>query len=124
MNAATATIKGRDGSALVKKDYVAATTSLKKAAEKSSARGPGIQANVYTWLGRAYAGADDHKTAAATYSEALAITNEFPSTYFFMGRSMKALGENAAAKEAFSKYIAADPQGTYIEEAKASVLEL
>ena len=109
---------------MLKKDFVAATTSLKKAAEKSAARGPGIQANVYTWLGRAYASADDHKTAAATYSEALAITNEFPSTYFFLGRSMMALGEGAAAKEAFQKYVNAEPQGTYADDAKGRIAEL
>ncbi|MDP2342367.1 MAG: tetratricopeptide repeat protein [Deltaproteobacteria bacterium] len=109
---------------MLKKDYVAATTSLKKAAEKSSARGPGIQANVYTWLGRAYAAADDHKTAAATYSEALAITNEFPSTYFFLGRSMAELGEGAAAKEAFQKYVNIEPTGAYADEAKTKIAEL
>jgi tetratricopeptide (TPR) repeat protein len=109
---------------MLKKDYVLATASLKKAAEKSAARGPGIQANVYTWLGRAYAAAEDHKTAAATYSEALAITNEFPSTYFFLGKSMKELGEGAAAKEAFQKYLNIEPTGAYAEDAKAKIAEL
>ncbi len=109
---------------MLKKDYVAATTSLKKAAEKSAARGPGIQANVYTWLGRAYAAAEDHVTAAATYSEALAITNEFPSTYYWLGKSMKELGKNEAAKEAYQKYMMAEPQGTYTVDAKAQMAEL
>lgn len=107
-----------------RKDYVSATASLKKAAEKSAARGPGIQANVYTWLGRAYAAADDHATAAATFKEALSITSEFPSTYFFLGRSMQELGNSEAAKEAYRKYITSDPQGAYADDAKAKLAEL
>lgn len=103
---------------MLKKDYTSAVASLKKAAEKSAARGPGIQANVYTWLGRAFASADDHTQAAATYSEALAITNEFPSTYYWLGISMVELQKNDAAKEAFAKYLKAEPSGVYAVDAK------
>jgi len=103
---------------MLKKDYTSAVTSLKKAAEKSSSRGPGIQANVYTWLGRAFASADDHTQAAATYSEALAITNEFPSTFYWLGISMVELEKPDAAKEAFAKYLKAEPSGVYAVDAK------
>lgn len=103
---------------MLKKDYTNAVAELKKAAEKSSARGPGIQANVYTWLGRAFAAAGDHSQAAATYSEALAITNEFPSTYYWLGISMVELDKKEAAAEAFKKYLAAEPTGNYSVDAK------
>jgi tetratricopeptide (TPR) repeat protein len=109
---------------MLKRDYPNAVAELKKAAEKSSTRGPGIQANVYTWLGRAFASAGDHSQAAATYSEALAITNEFPSTYYWLGISMFELDKKDAAKEAFEKYLKAEPTGPYADNAKERVAGL
>ena len=101
-----------------KGDVQKAVENLKKAAEKASARSPGIQANVYTWLGRALAKAEDHAQAKDAYAQALAATSEFPSTYYWLGVSLAALGEEAPAKEAFQKYLRAEPQGSYAEDAK------
>jgi tetratricopeptide (TPR) repeat protein len=106
---------------MLKGDFPNAVAELKKAAEKSSTRGPGIQANVYTWLGRAFAKAGDHSQAAATYSEALAITSEFPSTYYWLGISLQELGKNDGAKDALGRYLKAEPNGNYSEDAKARV---
>jgi tetratricopeptide (TPR) repeat protein len=102
-----------------KGDVQKAVDNLKKAAEKASSRSPGIQANVYTWLGRALAKAEDHAQAKEAYAQALAATSEFPSTYYHLGLSLTALNEEAPAKEAFQKYLRAEPQGVYAEEAKA-----
>jgi tetratricopeptide (TPR) repeat protein len=104
-----------------KQDWPKAIESLKKAAEKASVRGPGIQANVYTWLGRALAKADDHAQAKEAYAQALAATSEFPSTYYWLGVTLQALEDEAAAKEAFAKYLRAEPQGAYAEDAKNRV---
>ncbi len=109
---------------MLKKDYTNAVASLKKAGEKSSTRGPGIQANVFTWLGRAFAAAGDHEQAAATYSEALAVTNEFPSTYYWLGISMQELEKNDAAREAFNKYVKSEPTGPYAVDATARLANL
>jgi tetratricopeptide (TPR) repeat protein len=99
-----------------KGDGVNAVASLKKAAEKASVRGPGIQANVYTWLGRALAQASDHTQAREAYMQALAATSEFPSTYHWLGLSLIELGDTTAAKEAIAKYLKNDPNGAYAEE--------
>jgi tetratricopeptide (TPR) repeat protein len=104
-----------------KGDIGKAVENLKKAAEKASSRSPGIQANVYTWLGRALAKADDHAQAKEAYAQALAATSEFPSTYYWLGVSLGALGEETAAKEALQKYLRAEPQGSYAEDAKARI---
>jgi tetratricopeptide (TPR) repeat protein len=102
-----------------KGDVQKSVENLKKAAEKASSRSPSIQANVYTWLGRALAKADDHAQAKESYAQALAATSEFPATYFHLGVSLMVLGEEAAAKDAFQKYLRAEPQGTYAEDAKS-----
>jgi tetratricopeptide (TPR) repeat protein len=105
------------GKVFMKKgDAVNAVASLKKAAEKASVRGPGIQANVYTWLGRALAQASDHTQAKEAYAQALAATSEFPSTYHWLGLSLIELGDTTAAKEALLKYLKNDPNGAYAEE--------
>jgi tetratricopeptide (TPR) repeat protein len=101
-----------------KQDWPKAVESLKKAAEKASTRGPGIQANVYTWLGRALAKAEDHAQAKEAYAQALNATSEFPSTYYWLGVTLQVLEENDAAREAFTKYVRAEPQGAYVEDAK------
>ena len=109
---------------MMKSDYVNSVASLKKAAEKASTRGPGIQANVYTWLGRVLARNDDHAQAKEAYAQALAATSEFPSTYHWLAVSLIALGDTAAAKEALQKYLKNDPNGAYAEEDKAKLSSL
>jgi tetratricopeptide (TPR) repeat protein len=101
-----------------KGDVQKAVENLKKAAEKASSRSPGIQANVYTWLGRALAKAEDHAQAKEAYAQALSATSEFPSTFYWLGVSLSALNDEAGAKEAFQKYLRAEPQGSYAEDAK------
>ncbi|HEY1098731.1 MAG TPA: tetratricopeptide repeat protein, partial [Myxococcota bacterium] len=109
---------------MMKGDSSNAIASLKKAAEKAGVRGPGIQANVYTWLGRALARAEDHAQAKEAYAQALAATSEFPSTYHWLAISLVALGENAAAKDALQKYLRAEPNGAYAEEDKTKLSTL
>jgi tetratricopeptide (TPR) repeat protein len=101
-----------------KGDVQKSVENLKKAAEKATARSPGVQADVYTWLGRALAKADDHAQAKAAYNKALTATIEFPLTYYWLGVSLAALNEEAASKEAFQKYLRAEPQGQYAEDSK------
>ncbi len=103
---------------MLKRDGEKAVANLKKAAEKASVRGPGIQANVYTWLGRALAQAEDHAQAKEAYAQALAATSEFATTYYWLGVSLSALGEEAAAREAMQKYLRAEPNGPYADDAK------
>ena len=109
---------------MMKGDSVNAITSLKKAAEKAAVRGPGIQANVYTWLGRALQRADDHASAKEAFAQALAATSEFPSTYYWLGQSLVTLGETAAAKDAYQKYLRAEPNGSYADEVKGRLNSL
>jgi tetratricopeptide (TPR) repeat protein len=104
---------------MLKRDYPAAVASLKKAAEKAAVRGPGIQANVYTWLGRALAQAEDHPQAKEAYAQALAATSEFPATYYWLGVTLAALGDDAASREAMQKYLRAEPNGPYAADAKS-----
>lgn len=103
---------------MLKRDSTNAVASLKKAAEKATVRGPGIQANVFTWLGRALAQAEDHANAKEAYAQALAATSEFAATYYWMALSLTALEETAAATEALQKYLKAEPNGPYAEDAK------
>jgi cellulose synthase operon protein C len=103
---------------MLKRDYPSAVANLKKAAEKAAVRGPGTQANVYTWLGRALAQADDHAQAKEAYAQALAVTSEFASTYYWLALSLQALNEGAAANDALGKYLKAEPNGPYAEDAK------
>lgn len=103
---------------MLRRDPQNAVANLKKAAEKASSRGPGTQANIYTWLGRALAQADDHAQAKDAYKQALAVTSDFAATYYWMALSLEALEENDAAKEAFTKYLKAEPNGPYADEAK------
>jgi tetratricopeptide (TPR) repeat protein len=103
---------------MLKRDYQSAVANLKKAAEKAAVRGPGTQANIYTWLGRALAQADDHGQAKEAYAQALAVTSEFASTYYWLALSLQALGERAAATDALNKYLKAEPNGPYAEDAK------
>jgi tetratricopeptide (TPR) repeat protein len=91
---------------------------LKKAAEKVSSRSPGLQANVYIWLGRALAKTEDHAQAKEAYAHALAATTEFPSTYYWLGVTLQALSEDTQAGEAFQNYLRADPDGPYADAAK------
>lgn len=99
-------------------DLPKAVDVLKEAAKKVGARAPSVQANVYTWLGRAYADGDEHESAVEVYSQALAATSDHASTYYFLGVSMAALKKDGAAREAFDKYLRADPNGTYAEKAR------
>jgi len=101
-----------------KRDFPAAVQSLKKAAEKAAVRGPGIQANVFTWLGRALQQAEDHTQAKEAFAQALAVTSEFPATYYFLGVSLAALQDIPASKEAMQKYLRTEPNGPYAEDAK------
>jgi tetratricopeptide (TPR) repeat protein len=103
---------------MLKRDPQNAVANLKKAAEKASSRGPGTQANIYTWLGRALAQADDHEQAKDAYKQALAVTSDFATTYYWLALSLEALEENDAAKEAFTNYLKAEPNGPYADEAK------
>ena len=103
---------------MLRRDFPAAVASLKKAAEKAAVRGPGIQANVYTWLGRALAQAEDHAQAKGAYEQALAATSEFPATHYWLGVSLAALGEEAAAKDEVAKYLRAEPNGPHAEDAR------
>jgi tetratricopeptide (TPR) repeat protein len=103
---------------MLKRDSEKAVASLKKAAEKASVRGPGIQANVYTWLGRALGQAEDHENAKEAYAQALAATSEFATTYYWLGVSLSALGQDAAAREAMQKYLRGEPNGPYADDAK------
>ena len=103
---------------MLKRDYPAAVANLKKSAEKAAVRGPGTQANVYTWLGRALAQAEDHAQAKEAYAQALAVTSEFASTYYWLALSLQALTETAAANDAFNKYLKAEPNGPYAEDAR------
>jgi cellulose synthase operon protein C len=113
------------GKVLLKKgDNAGAVASLKKAAEKATTRAPGIQANVYMWLGRALATAEDHENAVEAYGQALSATSEFSTTYYFLGNSLAKIGKGGAAKEAYDKYLKADPNGTYVEQAKQKRAEL
>lgn len=103
---------------MLKRDYTAAVANLKKAAEKAAVRGPGTQANIYTWLGRALAQAEDHAQAKEAYAQAIAVTSEFATTYYWLALSLQALDEGAAATDAFNKYLKAEPNGPYAEEAR------
>jgi tetratricopeptide (TPR) repeat protein len=103
---------------MLKRDYPSAVANLKKAAEKATVRGPGTQANIYTWLGRALAQAEDHAQAKEAYAQALAVTSEFASTYYWLALSLQALNEAAAATDAFNKYLKAEPNGPYAEDAR------
>jgi tetratricopeptide (TPR) repeat protein len=109
---------------LKKEDFPGAVGSLKKAAEKSSTRAPGIQANVYMWLGRALAMAGDDEQAVEAYGQGLAATSEFSTTYFFLGNSLIKIGKRDAARDAYSRYVKADPNGPYVEAAKNKLAEL
>ncbi|MCC7074193.1 MAG: tetratricopeptide repeat protein [Deltaproteobacteria bacterium] len=99
-------------------DLPKAVDVLKEAAKKVGTRAPSVQANVYTWLGRAYADGDEHESAVEVYSQAVAATSDHASTYYFLGVSMAALKKDGAAREAFDKYLRADPNGTYAEKAR------
>jgi tetratricopeptide (TPR) repeat protein len=103
---------------MLKKDFPNAVANLKKAAEKVAVRGPGIQANVFTWLGRALQQAEDHAQAKEAFAQALAVTTEFPATYYFLGVSLFALEEAEAGKEAMQKYLRSEPNGPYADDAK------
>lgn len=105
-------------------DVNGAVEWLKKAAEKAAKRSPAIQANVYTWLGRAYAGTGDHKQAKEIYAQSLAATTQYSQTYYWIGLSLMELGEKPAAKDAFQKYLRAEPNGQFVERAKAKLSEL
>ena len=48
----------------------------------------------------------------------MAATSEFPATYYWLGVSLAALGEEAAAKDAVGRYLRAEPNGPYAEDAK------
>jgi cellulose synthase operon protein C len=109
---------------MVKGNTAKAVESLKKAGEKAGPRGPGIQANVYTWLGRALAQAGDHEQAAESYSQALAATSEFPATYYWLGVSFMQLNKNDGAKDAFQRYLVAEPNGIYAEDIKRRLSSL
>jgi tetratricopeptide (TPR) repeat protein len=100
---------------LKKEMYPDAVEWLKKAADKAKSRSPGIQANVYTWLGRAYAKAGDHAAAKEIYAQSLAATSEYTSTYYWLAQSLKELKEVPAAKDACKRYLIADPNGPYRE---------
>ncbi len=113
------------GKALLKKgDFPGAVASLKKAGEKASNRAPGVKANVFMWLGRALAAAGDDEQAVGAYSEALAATSEYATTYFFLASSLKKTGKNDAAREAIQKYLKADPNGQYVAKAKELLQDL
>ena len=99
-------------------DLPKAVEVLKEAAKKVGSRSPAIQANVYTWLGRAYADGKEHESAIEVYSQALAATSEHASTYYFLGVSLAEVGKDGAAREAFDKYLKVDPNGTYAERAR------
>jgi tetratricopeptide (TPR) repeat protein len=101
-----------------------AVESLKKASEKALTRSPGTQANCLTWLGRALAQAGDHKSAAEAYSQSLAATTEFTSTYYWLGLSLIELTQIDAAKDAFQRYMKIEPSGPYAEKIKAKMAEL
>jgi hypothetical protein len=105
-------------------DVTGAVDWLKKAAEKAAKRAPSVQANVYTWLGRAYAGAGDHKEAKEIYAQSLAATTAYSATYFWISLSLIELGERPAAKDALTKYLRAEPNGQFAERAKAKLSEL
>ena len=105
-------------------DVNGAVEWLKKAAEKAVKRSPAIQANVYNWLGRAYAGAGDHKQAQELYSQALAATNAYSATYFWIALSLIETGDRPAARDALQKYLRAEPSGPYAERARAKLAEL
>jgi lipopolysaccharide biosynthesis regulator YciM len=105
-------------------DVNGAVDWLKKAAEKAAKRAPGVQANVYTWLGRAYAGSGDHKQAKEIYAQSLAATTAYSQTYYWIGLSLIELGERPAAKDALTKYLRAEPNGQFKERASAKLQEL
>lgn len=105
-------------------DVNAAVDWLKKAAEKAAKRSPGVQANVYTWLGRAYAGNGDHKQAKEIYAQSLGATTAYSQAYYWIGLSLIELGERPAAKDALTKYLRAEPSGQYVDRAKAKLNEL
>jgi tetratricopeptide (TPR) repeat protein len=110
------------GKVFVRKDDVNQGIEwLKKAAEKVKNRSPAVQANVYTTLGKAYAQAGDHKQAKEIFAESLGATSEYSVTYWWLGLSLAQLGEDAAAKDAFKRYVNAEPNGQYAEAARAKL---
>ena len=110
------------GKVYIKKEqYADAVDWLKKAADKAKSRSPGIQANVYNWLGRAYQKAGDHAQAKEIFAQALAATSEYTATYYFLAVSLKELKEVAAAKDACKRYVKADPNGNYAEPCAAII---
>ena len=106
---------------LKKGDVPQAVGWLKQAAEKAKNRAPGVQANVYTWLGRGYAEAGDHAQAKAIYAQALAATTDYTATYYWIAVTLKELGEKPAAKDACVKYMRNDPNGPYAERCKTLI---
>ena len=102
-----------------KEDFPSAVQSLKTAGEKAANRAPGVKAKCYMWLGRSLAAANDHEQAITAYSEALAATSELASTYYFLGTSLTEQKKDAAAKDAFTRYLRVEPNGPYAEKAKA-----
>jgi cellulose synthase operon protein C len=107
-----------------KEDLPKAVELLKKAAEKAGARSVGVQANVYTWLGRALYQGKSYAEAKEAYAQALRATPEFTSTYYWLGLTLAELDEGAAAKDALKRYIDAEPTGAYVEKAKAKLADM
>jgi len=102
-------------------DNANAVDWMKKAAEKAKNRAPAIQANVYTWLGKAYAQAGQHPDAKKVYAEALAATSEYTVTYWWLGLTLEELGERGAAVDAYRRYVNNDPNGTFADRARAKI---
>jgi tetratricopeptide (TPR) repeat protein len=111
-------------SAMKKGDAVKAVEFLKKAAEKTTGRPDSLKANVYMWLGRALAKGDAHGEAKEAYAQALAATSEVSSTYYFLGVTLMALQEGPAARDALSRYLAAEPSGANASDAKERLSQL
>lgn len=106
------------GRVFLRKDDVSQGVEwLKKAADKAKNRSPAVQANIYTTLGKAYAQAGDHAQAKAIYGESLAATSEYSITYWWLGLTFEKLGETGAAKDAYRKYVNAEPNGQYKDRA-------
>ena len=61
-------------------------------------------------MGRAYAAEGDHAAAADLYAQAVELSPGFASAWFALGQAREALGDPDAARAAFERAVAADPE--------------
>jgi tetratricopeptide (TPR) repeat protein len=105
-------------------DAPKAIDAFKKAVEKSGSRSTSLRADIYLWLGRALAANKQHALAIDAYGEGLAANAAVTATYYFLGLSLIEERKMPEAREAFVKYLRADPTGQYADRIRDKAGEL